>query len=42
MMDLGFFCNNNTVIGNTALNNDDNWQDGGTNTFGNSTNNNFG
>jgi len=39
----GFFnCNNNTVIGNTALNNDINWMDAGINTFGNSTNNNFG
>jgi parallel beta-helix repeat protein len=31
----------NTVIGNTALNNDVNWLDGGTDTFGDSTNNNF-
>ncbi|MFX1568189.1 MAG: NosD domain-containing protein [Promethearchaeota archaeon] len=31
----------NTVIGNTALNNDVNWVDGGTNTFGDGTNNNF-
>jgi len=35
-------CNDNTVLGNTALNNDYNWDDSGTNTFGNSTNNNFG
>ena len=39
---LGFLCNNNTVLGNTALNNNINWDDSGTNTFGNSTNNNFG
>jgi len=39
---LGFFCNNNTVLGNTALNNEINWDDGGTDTFGDSTNNNFG
>lgn len=39
---LGFLCNNNTVLGNTALNNDFNWVDIGTNTFGDSTNNNFG
>jgi len=30
------------VIGNTALFNDDPWEDLGTDTFGNSTNNNFG
>jgi len=30
------------VLGNTALNNNINWDDSGTNTFGNSTNNNFG
>lgn len=39
---FGFLCSNNTVLGNTALNNDINWYDFGTNTFGNSSNNNFG
>ena len=34
-------CNDNTVIGNTALYNDINWYDIGTNTIGNETNNNF-
>ncbi len=35
-------CYDNTVMGNTSLNNEDNWKDLGTNTFGNATNNNFG
>jgi len=39
---IGSGCNENTVIGNTALNNENNWDNSGTDTFGDSTNNNFG
>ncbi|MFX0031406.1 MAG: right-handed parallel beta-helix repeat-containing protein [Candidatus Hodarchaeota archaeon] len=35
-------CDENTVVGNTALNNEVNFDDNGTNTFGDATLNNFG
>ncbi|MFX1337177.1 MAG: right-handed parallel beta-helix repeat-containing protein [Promethearchaeota archaeon] len=34
-------CDQNTIIGNTSLLNNVNWSNGGTNTFGDATNNNF-
>ena len=38
---IGSGCNENTVIGNTALYNDNNWSNSGTGTFGDTTNNNL-